>query len=87
MEISMPPHCDTVDGPVVTAARDALESQDVTKVFPWISKDKEKDPAEDLRQLRSLLEAHSRITLVFAARDTEHNNAVALRNYILDGEL
>ncbi|GGY73499.1 DUF6448 family protein [Marinobacter zhanjiangensis] len=42
----MPPHCDTVDGPVVTAARDALETQDVTKVFPWISKDKE----EEVRQ-------------------------------------
>ncbi len=45
------------------------------------------DAAEDLEQLRSLIETHERITLVFAAKDTEHNNAVALRNYILDGEL
>ncbi|NMT64965.1 DUF6448 family protein [Marinobacter orientalis] len=42
----MPPHCDTLDGPVVTAARHALESQDVTKVFPWISEDQE----EEIRQ-------------------------------------
>lgn len=48
---------------------------------------KQNDAEEDLQQLRSLLESHGRITLVFAAKDTEHNNAVALRNYLLDGEL
>lgn len=48
---------------------------------------KQKHATEDLEQLRSLIENHERLTLVFAARDTEHNNAVALRNYILDGEL
>lgn len=42
----MPPHCDTMDGPVVAAARQALESQDVTLVFPWIPEDKE----EEVRQ-------------------------------------
>lgn len=42
----MPPHCDTVDGPVVTAAREALESQDVSKVLPWVAKHKE----DEIRQ-------------------------------------
>jgi len=48
---------------------------------------KKEDAAEDLQQLRAILETHGRITLVFAAKDTVHNNAVALRAYILDGEL
>lgn len=48
---------------------------------------RQKEAAEDVEQLRSLIENHDRITLVFAAKDIEHNNAVALRHYILDGEL
>jgi len=48
---------------------------------------KQQGAAEDLQQLRTMLEAHGRITLVFAAKDTEHNNAVALRDYLFDGEL
>lgn len=45
------------------------------------------DAAEDLDTLRKLLDEHKRITLVFAAKDTEHNNAVALRDYILSNQL
>jgi len=41
------------------------------------------DAREDLAVLKSLLGDHDRITLVFAAKDTDHNNAVALRNFIL----
>jgi hypothetical protein len=33
----MPPHCDTRDGPVVTAARRALESGNVNLVLIWVS--------------------------------------------------
>lgn len=32
----MPPHCDSMDGPVVTAARQALDSGDVTVVLPFV---------------------------------------------------
>src|SRR5512134_1983204 len=32
----MPPHCDSLDGPVVTAARRALEHGDVDLVFPYV---------------------------------------------------
>ena len=32
----MPPHCDTMDGPVVTAARDALEAEDINRVLPFV---------------------------------------------------
>ena len=30
----MPPHCDSLDGPVVTAARDALTAADVEVILP-----------------------------------------------------
>ena len=29
-------HCDGLDGPVVTAARKALETEDVNLVLPWV---------------------------------------------------
>ncbi|MGE5173089.1 MAG: DUF6448 family protein [Betaproteobacteria bacterium] len=34
-------HCDTLDGPVVAAARMALEKGDVTPVLKWVKKDDE----------------------------------------------
>lgn len=37
----MPPHCDSLDGPVVTAARAALAAGDVTLVLPYVHADGE----------------------------------------------
>lgn len=34
----MPPHCDSLDGPVVRAARLALDSENVTCVLPFVPK-------------------------------------------------
>ncbi len=34
-------HCDTLDGPVVMAARNALEKGDVTPILKWVKKDQE----------------------------------------------
>lgn len=34
----MPPHCDTMDGPVVTAAKRALETRNVNLILPWVPK-------------------------------------------------
>jgi len=34
----MPPHCDTMDGPVVKAARMALETGNVNLILPWVPK-------------------------------------------------
>ena len=34
-------HCDTMDGPVVTAAKAALEKGDVTPVLKWVKKEHE----------------------------------------------
>lgn len=37
----MPPHCDSMDGPVVTAARQALEAGEVDLVLPFVPADGE----------------------------------------------
>lgn len=37
----MPPHCDSVDGPVVTSARQALEASNVDMVLPFVPEDGE----------------------------------------------
>nr|MDO8081342.1 DUF6448 family protein [Candidatus Freyarchaeota archaeon] len=34
----MPPHCDTMDGPVVKAAKMALETGNVNLILPWVPK-------------------------------------------------
>ncbi|MFH0884190.1 MAG: DUF6448 family protein [Candidatus Micrarchaeota archaeon] len=39
----MPPHCDTLDGPVVKAARMALEKGNVNLVLPWVNKEAEEN--------------------------------------------
>lgn len=39
-------HCDTMDGPVVTLAKKALEKGDVTLVLPWVAADKENEIRE-----------------------------------------
>ena len=36
-------HCDTLDGPVITAAKAALEKGDVTSVLKWVKKEDEAD--------------------------------------------
>jgi hypothetical protein len=43
----MPPHCDSLDGPVVTAARHALEARDVDLVLPFV-------PAEGEDEVRTM---------------------------------
>ncbi len=36
-------HCDTMDGPVVQAAKVALEKSDITPVLKWVKKDSEEE--------------------------------------------
>ena len=42
----MPPHCDSLDGPVVTAARHALAVGDVDQVLPYVPADAEDEVRE-----------------------------------------
>jgi len=39
----MPPHCDTMDGPVVKAAKQALEAKDVNVILAYVPKQGEKE--------------------------------------------
>jgi hypothetical protein len=39
----MPPHCDSLDGPVVTAAHQALEAEDVNLILPFVKEDASAD--------------------------------------------
>jgi hypothetical protein len=43
-------HCDTLDGPVVTEAKAALENGDVTPVLKWVAKDKEGEIREAFKK-------------------------------------
>ena len=42
----MPPHCDSMDGPVVAAAREALEAHDAQIVLPYVPEDGEEEVRE-----------------------------------------
>ncbi|MCP8317539.1 MAG: hypothetical protein H3Z51_11890, partial [archaeon] len=39
----MPPHCDTMDGPVVKAAKRALDIGNVNLILPWVPKKAESE--------------------------------------------
>ena len=47
----MPPHCDSLDGPVVTAARRALDEGDVAIVLPYVSTHAEPEIAAAFEQV------------------------------------
>lgn len=40
------------------------------------------DHAEAVAALRELIKTNKRVTLLFAAKDSHHNNAVALKNFL-----
>jgi len=46
----MPPHCDTLDGPVVLAAKNALEKQNVNLILPWVHKEGEEEVKEAFKR-------------------------------------
>ncbi|MFW9781632.1 MAG: DUF6448 family protein [Candidatus Heimdallarchaeota archaeon] len=39
----IPPHCDTLDGPVVLAAKEALERQNLNLILPWVYREGEQE--------------------------------------------
>lgn len=47
----MPPHCDSMDGPVVTAARRALDGGDVAIVLPYVPADAEAEVGAAFEQV------------------------------------
>ena len=51
----MPPHCDSMDGPVVTVARQALDAEEVKLILPYVPKDCE---AEVIQAFEKVLPLH-----------------------------
>lgn len=51
----MPPHCDSMDGPVVTAAKKALETGNVNLILPFVPKEGEE---EVIRAFKKVLPLH-----------------------------
>ena len=47
----MPPHCDSLDGPVVTAAHRALIARDVNVILPYVPADGEAEVREAFRRV------------------------------------
>ena len=70
----MPPHCDSMDGPVVSAARAALEREQVSLVLPYVPKESERDVSAEV-----LLEFDRR-TLVPAVILAEERSRVLRRD-------
>lgn len=70
------------------------EAAPSTELRRWFGHDPEKweefrrryaqelEDGDALRRLRELAVAHERLTLLYGARDTEHNQAVALRELL-----
>lgn len=53
----MPPHCDSLDGPVVTAARRALDTGDVDFVLPYVDAGGEDEVHEAFDRVMPLRDA------------------------------
>lgn len=47
----MPPHCDTMDGPVVKMAQKALDANDVKIILPYVKKEDEKEVTEVFKKV------------------------------------
>lgn len=58
----MPPHCDSLDGPVVTAARDALTAGDVDLVLPYVPADAEAEVRAVFDRVRPVRELGPAVT-------------------------
>ncbi len=50
----MPPHCDSMDGPVVTVARKALETEDVKLILPYVPKEGETEVIQAFKKVLPL---------------------------------
>jgi hypothetical protein len=53
----MPPHCDALDGPVVKAARRALEARDVNLVLPYVHKAGEAEVVKTFEKVTGIRES------------------------------
>lgn len=64
----MPPHCDSLDGPVVKAAMRALEANDVDLVLPFVHKPGEDEVKQAFAQVVHVRQADGALTRELADR-------------------
>ena len=64
----MPPHCDSLDGPVVKAAMKALEANDVDLVLPFVHEPGEDEVKTAFAQVVRVREADGALTRELADR-------------------
>ena len=50
----MPPHCDTLDGPVMTIAKKALDAKDVNLILPYVPKEGEAEVIRVFEQVMKI---------------------------------
>jgi hypothetical protein len=50
----MPPHCDSMDGPVVVAAQKALEQNDINLILPYVPKEGEEEVIQTFNKVLPL---------------------------------
>ncbi|OQB47864.1 MAG: hypothetical protein BWY00_01065 [Firmicutes bacterium ADurb.Bin153] len=75
----MPPHCDTMDGPVVKAAQRALEKKDVRIILPYVKKDAEQEIERLFQRTLSVMKtAASNNEIVELAQEWFFENVVRL---------
>ena len=55
----MPPHCDSLDGPVVRAARQALDAANVAIVLPFVPKSGEREIIETFDKVMAARQANA----------------------------
>ncbi|MCX9084782.1 MAG: DUF6448 family protein [Candidatus Methanoperedens sp.] len=65
----MPPHCDTMDGPVVKTSKIALETGNVNLILPWVPEKGEEEVQKRFRYATSL-------------KKYEENDVNAAREYV-----
>src|SRR3546814_6453788 len=74
-EFPMPPHCDSLDGPVVLAAKDALERNDVELILPFVQASGDGEVRERSEEHTSELQSLMRISYaVFCLKKKKKQN-------------
>src|SRR5574341_2387907 len=58
----MPPHCDSIDGPVVTAARKALDKDNVELVLPYVPKEGEEEVIRAFEKVQKVRSSDGALT-------------------------
>jgi hypothetical protein len=74
----MPPHCDSLDGPVVAAARRALDAGDVDLVLPFV-------PEQGETEVRDVFQSTVRVRELMRTRERSQTGCSSRPSYAFTG--